>query len=98
MTRSNRMNFRQAMTINILIKNNNNNNNNNNKNKIKTINKASIAVESREVLLDPSLFSRSLSLTSKFLLLGALDPLRHRSALRKIAKDASALTHEIVVA
>ena len=26
------------------------------KNKIKTINKASIAVESREILLDPSLF------------------------------------------
>ena len=50
------MNFRQAMTINILIKNNNNNNNNNNKNKIKTINKASIAVESSEVLIDPSLF------------------------------------------
>ena len=49
------MNFRLAMTINILIKNNNNNNNNN-KNKIKTINKASIAVESRGVMLDPSLF------------------------------------------
>ena len=27
-----------------------------------------------------------------------LDPLRHRSALRKIAKDTFALTHEIVVA
>ena len=42
------------MTINILIKNNNNNNNNNNK--IKTINKASMAIESSGVLLDPSLF------------------------------------------
>ena len=54
-------------------------------------NKVSIAVESRDL-------SRSLSLTSKFLLLGVLDPLRHRSALRKIAKDTFAQTHEIVVA
>ena len=35
-------------------------------------------------------------LISKFLLLGVLDPLRHRSALRKIAKDTFALTHGLL--
>ena len=50
-------------------------------------NKVSIAVESREVLLDPSLFLDPwTSLTSKFLLLGVFDLLRHRSALLKIAR------------
>ena len=50
-------------------------------------NKVSIAVESREVLLDPSLFLDPwTSLTSKFLLLGVFDLLRHRSALVKIAR------------